>query len=119
LGDDSCDESVRIAQAEFDRRRRESASHLPKAALTATLFHRRAAFLQVITIGDATMAEGTIKKLMSKGFGFIDTGTGEEIFFHSSNLEGVSFDALREGQNVSYTVGQSSKGPRAEDVTSV
>ncbi len=62
------------------------------------------------------MAEGTIKKLTDKGFGFIDTGTGEDIFFHMSSVEGVSYEELREGQRVSYTEGQGPKGPRAENV---
>ena len=62
------------------------------------------------------MAEGTIKKLTQKGFGFIDTETGEDLFFHSSNLEGVTFEQLREGQRVSYTEGRGEKGPRAENV---
>ena len=62
------------------------------------------------------MAEGTIKKLTQKGFGFIDTETGEDLFFHSSNLDGVTFDQLQEGQRVSYTEGRGEKGPRAENV---
>ena len=62
------------------------------------------------------MAEGTIKRLTDKGFGFIDTGTNQDMFFHNSNVEGVSFDELREGQRVSYTEGQGPKGPRAENV---
>ncbi len=62
------------------------------------------------------MAEGTIKKLTQKGFGFIDTATGEDLFFHSSNLEGVTFEQLHEGQRVSYTEGRGEKGPRAENV---
>ena len=62
------------------------------------------------------MAEGTIKKLTDKGFGFIDTGTGEDMFFHNSNLEGVSYEQLQEGQRVSYTEGRGPKGPRAENV---
>ncbi len=62
------------------------------------------------------MAEGTIKKVTQKGFGFIDTGTGEDLFFHSSNLEGVEFEQLYEGQRVSYTEGRGEKGPRAENV---
>ncbi len=65
------------------------------------------------------MAEGTIKKVTQKGFGFIDTGTGEDLFFHSSNLEGVTFEQLREGQRVSYTEGRGEKGPRAENVKPV
>jgi CspA family cold shock protein len=65
------------------------------------------------------MAEGTIKRLTDKGFGFIDTGTDKDMFFHNSNVEGVSFDELREGQRVSYTAGEGPKGPRAENVTLV
>ncbi len=62
------------------------------------------------------MAEGTIKRLTDKGFGFIDTGSDKDLFFHSSNLEGVSYDELHEGQRVSYTEGRGEKGPRAENV---
>ncbi len=62
------------------------------------------------------MAEGTIKRLTDKGFGFIDTGTGQDMFFHSSSLEDVSYDELREGQRVTYTEGRGPKGPRAENV---
>ena len=62
------------------------------------------------------MAEGTIKRLTDRGFGFIDTGGGKAMFFHSSNLEGVTFEELQEGQRVSYTEGQGPKGPRAENV---
>lgn len=36
------------------------------------------------------MAEGTIKRLTDKGFGFIATGSGKDLFFHSSALEGVT-----------------------------
>ncbi len=62
------------------------------------------------------MAEGTIKRLTDKGFGFIETGTGKDMFFHMSSLEGVDYDSLREGQRVSYTPGEGPKGPRAENV---
>jgi CspA family cold shock protein len=62
------------------------------------------------------MAEGRIKKLTEKGFGFIDTGDGSDMFFHMSNIEGAQFEDLREGQRVSYNPGQGPKGPRAENV---
>ena len=62
------------------------------------------------------MAEGTIKRITSKGFGFIEDGSGTDMFFHSSSVEGVSFEELREGQRVSYDEGQGPKGPRAENV---
>ena len=62
------------------------------------------------------MPEGTIKRLTDKGFGFIDTGSAKDMFFHSSSLEGVSYDELHEGQRVSFTAGQGPKGPCAENV---
>ena len=65
------------------------------------------------------MAEGTIKKLTDKGFGFIKTSGEKDLFFHSSSVQGVSFDDLREGQKVSYTEGRGPKGPCAENVTPV
>ena len=65
------------------------------------------------------MPEGTIKRLTDKGFGFIDTGNGRDVFFHMSNLEGVTYEELQEGQRVTYTDGEGPKGPRAENVTVV
>ncbi|HET7373764.1 MAG TPA: cold shock domain-containing protein [Gemmatimonadaceae bacterium] len=62
------------------------------------------------------MAEGTIKRLTDKGFGFIDTGTGTDMFFHMSAVEGVRFSDLREGQKVTFNEGRGPKGPRAENV---
>ena len=62
------------------------------------------------------MAEGTIKRLTDKGFGFIDTGGEKDLFFHSSALEGVSFADLKEGQRVSFTEGMGDKRPRADNV---
>lgn len=62
------------------------------------------------------MAEGTIKRLTDKGFGFIDTGEGKDVFFHMSSLEGVTYEDLREGQKVSFSIGEGPKGPRAENV---
>ncbi len=65
------------------------------------------------------MAEGIIKRLTDRGFGFIDTGSDKDMFFHSSSVEGVSFDELQEGQRVSYTEAEGPKGPCAENVKPV
>lgn len=62
------------------------------------------------------MAEGTIKRLTDKGFGFIETGTGKDLFFHMSAVESVRFEDLKQGQRVSFNEGQGPKGPRAENV---
>ena len=61
------------------------------------------------------MPQGKIKKLMDKGFGFIDTGSGD-LFFHLSSLEGCTFEDLSEGQDVEFTEGMGPKGKRAENV---
>ena len=63
------------------------------------------------------MAEGTIKKLTDKGFGFINIGSSKDLFFHLSSLNGVRFEELREGQKVTYTEGRGPKGPCAENVS--
>ena len=65
------------------------------------------------------MAEGTIKKLTDRGFGFIKTGDDKDLFFHSSSVQGVSFDDLHEGQKVSFTEGRGQKCPCAENVKPV
>ena len=65
------------------------------------------------------MPEGTIKRKTDKGFGFIDTGTDKDMFFHSSNVEGSDYELLEIGQRVSYTEGRGPKGPRAENVKPV
>jgi cold shock protein len=60
---------------------------------------------------------GTIKRLVSdKGFGFIAAGDGPEYFFHQSACQQTSFDQLREGQAVTFDVGNGPKGPRGENV---
>jgi CspA family cold shock protein len=65
------------------------------------------------------MAEGIIKRLTDKGFGFIETSPGKDIFFHMSAVQGVRFEDLRQGQRVSFTEGMGPKGPRAENVTPI
>ncbi|AHB40199.1 TPA: cold shock domain-containing protein [candidate division WWE3 bacterium] len=60
---------------------------------------------------------GTIKTKTDKGFGFISRdGETKDLFFHSNNLTGVTFDELQVGAAVTFDVVNSDKGPRAEDV---
>jgi CspA family cold shock protein len=65
------------------------------------------------------MPEGTITRLADRGFGFISTGKGKDLYFHSSSVQEVSFEELHKGQKVSYTLGQSLKGFCAENVKPV
>ncbi len=63
------------------------------------------------------MAEGTIKRLTDRGFGFIETTEGDkDLFFHMSACEDCNYDDLHEGQRVSFNIGDGPKGPRAEAV---
>jgi cold shock protein len=73
-------------------------------------------WVYLLLLRSATMSEGTIKRLTDKGFGFIANGSGTDMFFHMSAVEGARFEDLREGQKVSYNEGRGPKGPRAENV---
>jgi len=62
------------------------------------------------------MAEGNIERLTEKGFGFIRMPSGNDLFFHSTALQGVLFEELRVGQRVEFTQSESARGPRAEAI---
>ena len=63
------------------------------------------------------MHTGTVKKLVrERGFGFISDTDGRELFFHQSGLVEAKYDALTEGQKVTFEVEQSPKGPRAVQI---
>jgi CspA family cold shock protein len=61
--------------------------------------------------------EGTIKRLIrDRGFGFLRSTDGQEIFFHRSSLQEMNFDGIKEGQAVEFEVEKGEKGPRATAV---
>ena len=63
------------------------------------------------------MPKGTIKTLTDRGFGFIKAEEGGDLFFHSTELEGVEFNNLNQGQEVEYEKSQGPDGrPRAVKV---
>lgn len=60
--------------------------------------------------------KGTINKLLN-GFGFITPeGESKDVFFHASDLVGIDFESLNQGDVVTFEMGQSDKGPKAEGV---
>lgn len=66
------------------------------------------------------MEQGTVAKKTDKGFGFIKRdGQQKDLFFHSNELQNISFDELREGDKVSFEVGDSPKGPNAVNVSKI
>jgi cold shock protein len=64
------------------------------------------------------MATGTIRKLVSdRGFGFITAEDGKDYFFHKDGLSAsMDFDRLVGGEQVTFEVESSPKGPRATQV---
>lgn len=64
--------------------------------------------------------QGTIKRVIrDRGFGFIRSAEGQEVFFHRSGLQGLNFDSLKEGDNVEFELERGEKGPRAINVRAV
>ncbi|MHC4573780.1 MAG: cold-shock protein [Planctomycetota bacterium] len=62
-------------------------------------------------------SEGTVKWFnQRKGYGFISTPDGRDIFVHYSNIAGEGFKTLVEGDRVSFEIVEGDKGPRAENV---
>jgi CspA family cold shock protein len=60
---------------------------------------------------------GTIKTKTTKGFGFISReGEDKDLFFHSNDLNGVTFDELQVGATVEFEIEVGPKGPAAKNV---
>jgi CspA family cold shock protein len=63
------------------------------------------------------MAQGTVKWFNSeKGFGFITTEEGQDVFAHFSAIEGDGFKSLDEGQAVEFDVVEGDRGPQASNI---
>ncbi len=57
------------------------------------------------------MRKGTIKRLIAdRGFGFIKTEQGEDLFFGRNQLQGVDYGSLEEGQEVQFEVTRDPNG---------
>jgi len=63
------------------------------------------------------MQQGTVKWFNAeKGYGFIETEAGNDVFVHFSAIQGEGFKTLEEGQQVEFNVVEGNRGPQAENV---
>jgi CspA family cold shock protein len=66
------------------------------------------------------MAKGVVKWFNdSKGFGFLQQESGEDVFVHFSAIQGDGFKTLTEGQAVTFDIVQGNKGLQAANVVRV
>jgi CspA family cold shock protein len=60
------------------------------------------------------MVVGTVKWFSeNKGYGYIAQDEGEDVFIHYSQIEGLGFKTLKEGEMVEFEVTDGEKGPQA------
>ena len=63
------------------------------------------------------MSQGKVKWFNdSKGYGFIESENGQDLFVHFSEIQGEGFKTLYEGQNVNFEETTGQKGPQASKV---
>ena len=51
-----------------------------------------------------------------KGFGFIESNEGGDVFVHFSAIQSEGFKTLEEGQDVEFDIVQGNRGPQAANV---
>jgi len=63
------------------------------------------------------MAEGKVKWFSNaKGYGFIESEEGKDVFVHFSEIQIEGYKTLKQGQDVEYEVTDGQKGPQASNV---
>ena len=68
-------------------------------------------------LGAIGMSLGKVKWFNeSKGYGFIESEEGEDVFVHFSEIQSEGFKTLKEGQEVEFEKTQGKKGPQASNV---
>jgi CspA family cold shock protein len=71
----------------------------------------------VINKKEAQLMQGTVKWFNAdKGYGFIESSEGGDVFVHFSAIQGEGFKTLEEGQSVEFDVVEGNRGPQAANV---
>ncbi|MGZ4161037.1 MAG: cold-shock protein [Neobacillus sp.] len=66
------------------------------------------------------MKNGKVKWFNAeKGFGFIESEGGQDVFVHFSAIQSEGFKTLEEGQSVSFEIVEGARGPQAANVKAV
>ena len=64
------------------------------------------------------MTKGTVKWFNAeKGYGFVTSEAGSDVFVHYSAIQSDGFKTLQEGQEVNFEIVDGPKGPQASSVT--
>ena len=74
----------------------------------------------VYKISSIKMEQGKIARVTDRGFGFISKeGRDKDLFFHASELNGVEFNDLKEGDEVTFEIGTNDQGEHATNISRV
>ena len=66
------------------------------------------------------MVKGKVKWFdAKKGYGFIVSDAGEDVFVHFSSIQGGGYKSLEEGQSVEFEIERDQKGLKAKNVTKI
>lgn len=69
---------------------------------------------------DVNMHQGRVKWFSNdKGYGFIESNDGQEVFVHFTGIMGEGFRTLEDGQEVSFLIVEGNRGPQATNVTKI